>query len=140
MSLIPPSYLPYIYDSGLVFGTVPIIIGVNALANPELGGKILGFASTKTTGTQQEKSIIHGLIKFFGIRDLALGLIMLNVWYHGRGSAIGDKIAGSTLIVGGLVAALDGVVSKSVVPGSEWNHWSFAPIGFGLGAALLRWI
>ena len=135
-SLIPPTSLPYLANTAAVISLLPTFIGFGALIRPQIGLTIFSFPAPTSPNDQ---TLVLGLMRIFGARDLAVGLTTLAIWYYRQGIA-GDKALGCAMLAGGLLVATDGWVSKEVIGKDEWKHWWFLPLNIGIGVALLGWV
>ena len=61
-------------------------------------------------------------MRLFGVRDLAIGLSVLSIWYYGEGAS-GYKMLGCAMLAGALMVAVDGSVSRDVTGKGVWRHW-----------------
>ena len=135
-SIISPSSLPYVANTAAVIGLIPTAIGICAILRPQLGLSILQFP---TPTAPKVRTLVHGLIRIYGARDLAIGLTTLAIWHFGgagQGNEVGCMILGCSTLAGVLLVAVDGWMSKVVIGRGEWNHWGGIPIGLGLGLLL----
>ena len=136
-SIIPPTYLPYLANTALCMCSVPCFFGIGVLISPEWG---LKQASWPIPTNSKDRTLVYGIMRLFGIRDLSLGLTVLAIWYYGEGVR-GYKTLGWGMLAGALLPLTDGFVSRSMVRGPEWTmHWPFVPVMAGVGAGLLGWI
>ncbi|KAK5171456.1 uncharacterized protein LTR77_004601 [Saxophila tyrrhenica] len=133
----------YYAHAAAVFALAPLTIGVLATLNPKLGLSLLNFPLPGPTASPKDQATIYGLIRFFGIRDVVIGASSLCVWFFGgarEGERKGCRALGGMMLMGVALVGVDGLASREVIGGGEWNHWALAPVGVGLGAGLMGWV
>ena len=151
-----PTALPYIANTIAAIALIPSISGAAFLVSPAAGLQQMRLTSSTKTATGNE----IGLFKMYAVRQCAVGeyplcsqsldtwtekwierlmfvrmtgLTTLAMWWTGSYRAMG--LAG---LSGALVAITDGFAAREMVDEKEgWKHWSAAPVGLGLTAALL---
>jgi hypothetical protein len=120
---------------------LPMAVGLAATLGPAWGLGVLNFPHSSALSTGQDQATITGLIRMFGIRDVAIGASSLSVWHFGgarKGEPEACKALGMMMLIGLLVVVVDAYASREVTGGGEWNHLIFAPLGLVLSYGLLR--
>jgi hypothetical protein len=112
--------------SALAFG-----VGTNALLRPRSG---LALLQLPAPSAPTDRKLVENLIRMYGVRNLSMGLAAGIMTYFGHARALGWYILGSSV-----VAIVDGIVSREVTGGGEWNHWIFVSASVGLSGSLLGW-
>lgn len=115
---------------GLLYGLLPLTLGLNALIRPSSGLAVFQIPPPKDPYGHK---IALGLIRVYGARNTTLGLCVLAMWYYSR-----FEVMGWACLVSCLMIVTDGFVAREVIGRTEWNHWGFAPVGVALGLSLLR--
>ena len=134
MSLIQPTYIPYLANAAAIIAIFPAAIGTVALTRPDLALRLIDFPDPPE---KDKKVLTHGLMQYVGARGVAVGLTTLAIWWYGRGTEIGTKLLGVAQLGLTFVVSVDGLVSRKVIGKGEWNHWGFAPVSLGIGVGLL---
>ncbi|KAK6710996.1 hypothetical protein SNK03_005391 [Fusarium graminearum] len=106
---------------------VPGLIGLNLLVRPEATLQQMEFTIPSEPKARQ---LTRGLARVYGIRNVVIGSIGLNL------SLTRDPKLINMIYLGGLAMCVtDGIVAKSVIGHGEWLHWVFAPICIAGAAA-----
>ncbi|KAK2606479.1 hypothetical protein QQS21_003172 [Conoideocrella luteorostrata] len=119
-----------IHRGTLVFGTLPVFLGLNALIRPEAALKAIDFP-IPPDGKAQET--VFSIIRFYGIRNIAIGYSTILIGIAGN-----RRLLALNLIGGLAISLVDGFVIKSLRGRGQWKHWGFAPLVLGLVVALLQ--
>ncbi|EKJ74246.1 hypothetical protein NXS19_005896 [Fusarium pseudograminearum] len=99
---------------------VPGLIGLNLLVRPEATLQQMEYIIPSEPKARQ---LTRGLARVYGIRNVVIGSIGLNL------SLTRDPKLINMIYLGGLAMCVtDGIVAKSVIGHGEWLHWVFAPI------------
>ncbi|KAJ9651190.1 hypothetical protein H2198_009522 [Neophaeococcomyces mojaviensis] len=128
---MPISHQPWLPNASIIFGGLPILVGLQLMRDPNWGLDLLGFA--RPAGAEAQK-LTESLVMYFGTRDLAFGLSALAAWRSGNRQTLGW-----IMLVGSGMTVIDGFTSIRQTGGGVWKHWTFTPIGLGLGGGLLGW-
>jgi hypothetical protein len=107
----------------------PGFFGVRALLDP---ASVLEFAHFPTPSTPTDHRLVDAFIHLYGIRNVVITLTLGSIWYRGD-----RKLLGAGLLFASINALVDGLVVKAMVQTGEWAHWSFLPVLWGVGGALL---
>ncbi|KAK5937697.1 hypothetical protein PMZ80_009826 [Knufia obscura] len=127
---MPLSSHPYLPTCALAFGAFPTLVGLQLLlVDPLSGLSMLGYTVPTDPSSRQ---LSTSLMRFFGARDLTLGLVTLAVWRFGN-----RKTLGVTTGLGTGLAVMDGLINQVDVVGGGWKHWVFVPFGAMLSGGLL---
>ncbi|GKU21386.1 unnamed protein product [Fusarium langsethiae] len=106
---------------------VPGLIGINLLIGPEASLQQMEFTIPSEPKARQ---LTRGLARVYGIRNVVIGCIGLNL------SLTRDPKLINMVYLGGLAMCVtDGIVAKSVIGHGEWMHWVFAPLCIAGAAA-----
>lgn len=124
-----PSQAPILPTLATITAIFPITFGINALFRPHSALSILGFPAPASPA---DRALAHGLVAIYGARDISMGTAVIATVVFGSPRALG-----CILLVSAGVAAIEGVVARTVVGAGEWGHWTFVPVLGGMGAALL---
>ena len=128
---MPFSRHPRLPLAAAAFGALPALFGLQLLADPLAGLSMLGYPHPAVDSSQK---LAKSLMRFFGSRDLALGLIMLAVWRIGDTRMLGVMVA-----IGTGVTILDGFINEADMSKGGLKHWIFVPVGSMIGGGLLGW-
>ncbi|KAL7422638.1 hypothetical protein Q5752_001929 [Cryptotrichosporon argae] len=138
------SHSPYLSYAGIAGGLFCLGIAANAVVFPSPALSALGLTSPPSLrsassavhpaaqSTGSDAAFVRDLAHLYAARDAALGVVILAASYYKD-----VRTLGWTMLAGAGVAAVDGWVNGRRVKGGEWKHWAIAPVGLGLGAALL---
>ncbi|KAJ4184915.1 hypothetical protein FALCPG4_002419 [Fusarium falciforme] len=121
----------FIYRGALVIGFLPSFFGLNALLRPEASLKSVEFPVPEDP---ELRKLVFGLMRIYGIRNVVVSFAFTLIWLTGNKRLVGLGLVGALSM-----AITDGLVSKSVTGGGEWNHWSFVPVIGGFVAGLFGW-
>lgn len=139
-SILSPTstFLP---NTAAALGLLSSAVGTNALLSPRSGTEIFGL---KPVADEQGNKLTDGLARVYGIRNVAMGITTIAVWWFGRGTAGPVRMAwrqmlGLMMVAGVATPIADGWVVKELTDKGEWNHWIFGPISLVLGGSLLGW-
>lgn len=91
---------------------------------------VLGFSAPPQPESQK---LSQSLLRMYGGRDIALGLMTLAVWARGD-----RRTLGYTMLASLPIALVDGFVSRDQIGSGEWGHWVFVGIGGALAAGCLE--
>ena len=119
------------YRGALVFGLIPSIFGLNSLLRPEAALKSVEFP---VPTDPESRNLVFALMRIYGIRNVVASYAFTLIWWTGNRRLLGTALFGAIAMI-----ITDGAVSKALIGGGEWNHWSFLPIAFGLCGGLLGW-
>ena len=118
-----------IYRGTFVFGTLPAFLGLNALLRPEAALRTMDMP-VPLEGEARDS--IFSIIRFYGIRNLAISYSIILIWWTGN-----KKLLGVNMFGGLAISLLDGFVIKSLRGYGQWSHWAFSPVVAGLIVGLL---
>ena len=118
---MPISRSPYLSFAALAFGAFPTIVGLQLLIYPLSGLSLLGYAIPSDPST---RVLSASLLRYYGARDLTLGMITLAVWKSGD-----RRTLGFTMALGTTLAIMDGFINQADVSGGAWKHWVLVPVG-----------
>ncbi|CAD0096382.1 unnamed protein product [Aureobasidium mustum] len=122
---------PFALNAGAAAGVFQVTLGLIGVFRPQVMLQdIWGFKTSTKPG--QDQLVIESLMQLYGMRNVALGLMILAV----RTFADSRTLAW-VLMSDMLVAIGDGFIQKKATGGGEWKHWSFVPVGVGMGMLLL---
>lgn len=121
----------FIYRGALAIGLLPAFFGLNSLLRPEASLKAVEFP---VPTDPESRKLVFGLMRIYGIRNVVVSFALTLIWLTGNKRFVGLGLLGALSMV-----ITDGLVSKSVTGGGEWNHWSFAPVIGGVVAGLFEW-
>ncbi|KAG9653631.1 hypothetical protein KCU98_g8039, partial [Aureobasidium melanogenum] len=122
---------PLSLNAGAACGVFQLTLGLIGVFRPRVMlQEIWGFKLPTKPG--QEQLLIECLQQLYGIRNIALGLMILAVRTFAD-----SRTLGWVLMTDMLVAIGDGIIQKKGTGGGEWKHWSFVPLGVGMGMLLL---
>lgn len=126
---MPAAFFPY---ATLTIGLVPSLFGLHALIRPASVTKAFGLAFP----TQPEaRKATATFVRIYGIRNIAVSYLLTLIWSTGdRRLMAASSFAALAMCIG------DGLLSKVVLGGGEWNHWFLAPVIAGVQAGLMGWI
>ncbi|GME66163.1 hypothetical protein PM082_014677, partial [Neofusicoccum parvum] len=113
----------------LVFGTIFIGFGINAIARPAHG---LTFFELSAAAAAADRQLVDSLMAVYGVRDVFMGAAIYAAAFFGTRRALG-----AIVVAGSAVAAADGWVCRVNGNGGEWNHWGYAPVLTVVGALLM---
>ncbi|CAM1511177.1 Fc.00g086900.m01.CDS01 [Cosmosporella sp. VM-42] len=122
---------PYFSRGAIAVSMVPAVFGANAILRPDAALQSVQFP---VPSDPEARRLARGLMRIYGIRNVAVSYLSILIWSTGD-----PKLLGMGLFTGLAMCITDGLVSKWLVGGGEWNHWSFAPVIGGLAAGLLGW-
>jgi hypothetical protein len=122
---------PFALNLGAAAGVFQLTLGLTAVFQPRVMlQEVWGFKPASTPG--QDQLLVECLMQLYGLRNIALGLMIMTV------RALADsKTLGWVLMSDMLVALGDGFVQKKCTGGGQWKHWGVLPIGVGMGMLLL---
>jgi hypothetical protein len=122
---------PFALNLGAAAGVFQLTLGLTAVVQPRVMlQEVWGFKPASTPG--QDQILVESLMQLYGVRNVALGLMILAV------RALADsKTLGWVVMTDLLVALGDGFVQKKCTGGGQWKHWSFLPIGVSVVMLLL---
>ncbi|THX32582.1 hypothetical protein D6D10_08054 [Aureobasidium pullulans] len=124
------SQSPLAINTAAGFGVFQLTLGLIGILRPYV---MLNVWEVDTSViAAKEKNLIEALIQLYGLRNVALGLMIVAVR-----SFADSRTLGSVVMCGLIVAFGDGFLQKRLTGGGEWKHWSFLPAGAGLGMLLL---
>ncbi|KAH6874785.1 hypothetical protein B0T10DRAFT_498555 [Thelonectria olida] len=126
--MAPPRNFDYAATAVVTLGMMPGLVGINSLLRPAHALSLLGFPSPPDA---QARKLAHSLMQMAGARNLTMTLATLAVWFTAD-----RRTLGYTMLAGAPLALIDGFISRGVVDGMEWGHWTFVPVSLGLGALL----
>ncbi|KAH8893963.1 hypothetical protein GQ53DRAFT_745366 [Thozetella sp. PMI_491] len=130
MSILSPRS-PFLPNTAAFIGLVPTLLGFSALVWPRSVLTNFEFPAPKTPDGLR---LSDSLCQLFGVRDVALGLMVLVIRLRG------DRVMlGQSLLLGALLPLGDGAVSLSHIGGGAWKHWAFIPVMVAVGGALMGW-
>jgi hypothetical protein len=112
-------------------GLVPVALGINAIFRPRVALNLLEFTPPRD---REGQKLVDNLMRFYGGRDVAIGMPLLLAWYFED-----RKMLGWLLIMGAFTASVDAWATRLQNGKREWNHLPFAVIGLALGGGLLGW-
>jgi hypothetical protein len=112
-------------------GLVPVALGINAIFRPRVALNLLEFTPPRD---REGQKLVDNLMRFYGGRDVAIGMPLLLAWYFED-----RKMLGWLLIMGAFTASVDAWATRLQNGKGEWNHLPFAVIGLALGGGLLGW-
>lgn len=121
---------PYFTHAALGISLLPAVFGLNALFRPTAALRSVDFP-VPAAGDVQGTKLASSLMRIYGARNLAVSYLLILVWRAGN-----PRWTGLALLAGGWMAFVDGLVSKDLTGGGEWNHWSFFPIIGGVVGGL----
>ncbi|RMJ16209.1 hypothetical protein CDV36_004146 [Fusarium kuroshium] len=121
----------FIYRGALIIGLLPSFFGLNSLLRPEASLKSVEFP---VPTDPESRKLVFGLMRIYGIRNVVVSFALTLIWLTGNKRFVGLGLLGALSMV-----ITDGLVSKSVTGGGEWNHWSFGPVIGGFVAGLFGW-
>ncbi|KAK6198211.1 hypothetical protein LQW54_010488 [Pestalotiopsis sp. IQ-011] len=130
MSLSTSKTAEYCAYGAFALGLVPTLVGINAILRPASALSLLGFSAPPQPESQK---LSRSLLRMYGGRDIALGLMTLAVWARGD-----RRTLGYTMLASLPIALVDGFVSRDQIGGGEWGHWVFVGIGGALAAGCLE--
>ncbi|KAK8079316.1 hypothetical protein PG994_003123 [Apiospora phragmitis] len=119
-------------NAGCVLSLAPMAFGLPALFTPE---KALAGYGLPLGKTPQDQALARGVFRMYGVRNVVISLTLLTAWYRGH-----RETQGVGLMLGALMALVDGLVFKDILGGGEWEHWGFLPFLVGIGAGVLGWL
>lgn len=125
---------PLLTPLALLFGTIWVGFGLNAIFYPRRALSVFEFDLPVSTADQQ---LVDALIVLYGARDLFMGMVVYVAVYFSSGKRagnVGRRVLGWVLILGSGVAVVDGMVVKGLIGRGEWNHWGYAPVAGLVGA------
>lgn len=122
---------PSLLNTATAFGIFQLTIGLTGVFQPRVMLNLWGFKDTATQSAK-EKTVSESLMRISALRNTALGLIIV----AGRNFA-DSKTLGLVVLADVVVASGDGFVQKQITGDGEWKHWSFVPVGLGMGMLLL---
>ncbi|KAI9147315.1 hypothetical protein HJFPF1_12334 [Paramyrothecium foliicola] len=120
------TYLSYI---ALFFSVLPSLFGLNAFLRPEATMAQVNFL---VPTHPEARKLATSLMRFFGIRNVCTGLLMLLIYFTGD-----DVQLGRALSICIINATTDGFICKWQTGGGEWAHWGFVPILATLSGSLV---
>jgi len=126
---MPFSQHPWLPPAAVAFGSFPALIGLQFLFAPLQGLSTIGYQLPSDLNSQP---LIISLLRFFGARDLTIGLLALAVWRSGDRRTLGLVAA-----IGAGLATMDGFINSVDIPGAGWKHWVFVPFGLVISGGLL---
>lgn len=126
---MPFSQNQWLPPAAAVFSSFPLLVGLQLLLKPNSGLDMLDY---KLPQDKSFHSLVQAFVRYFGARDLTLGLIQLAIWRSGN-----KQLLGTTVLIGSGLATMDGFINRLDVPGGEWKHWVFVPIGLIISGGLL---
>ncbi|KAH8588118.1 hypothetical protein B0O99DRAFT_693858 [Bisporella sp. PMI_857] len=129
---MPLSQNPALLVVASAFGTITIGFGINAILNPLSGLSFFEIPPPADYATSPV--LLNSLMTVYGARDILMGLMVYAGVYFRE-----QKSLGTGLILGAVVAGVDGAVCKWIVGHGEWQHWGYAPVAAALGSVLLGW-
>ncbi|CAD0091546.1 unnamed protein product [Aureobasidium vineae] len=122
---------PLALNIGAASGVFQLALGLTGVFQPRVMlQEVWGFKPSTKPG--EEQLLIESLMQLYGVRNIALGLMILAVR-----TLADSRTLGWVLMTDILVAIGDGFVQKRCTGGGEWKHWSFVPVGVGMGMLLL---
>ncbi|THZ06458.1 hypothetical protein D6C95_02407 [Aureobasidium pullulans] len=124
------SQSPLAINTAAGFGVFQLTLGLTGILRPYV---MLNVWEVDTSViAAKEKNLIEALIQLYGLRNVALGLMIVAV------RSFADSRTLGSVVMCDLIAAFgDGFLQKRLTGGGEWKHWSFLPAGAGLGMLLL---
>lgn len=120
---------PYFSYGALVISIVPGLFGLSALIQPEATLKLIEFPQA---ATPQDKRLTASVMRIYGTRNIAISYLLALIW-----STNGPEVMALGLFVGLWMATADGLISKRLTGGGQWNHWQLLPWIGGVFAGLL---
>ncbi|THW45521.1 alpha/beta-hydrolase [Aureobasidium pullulans] len=119
------SQSPLAINTAAGFGVFQLTLGLTGILRPYV---MLNIWEVDTSViAAKEKNLIEALIQLYGLRNVALGLMIVAVR-----SFADSRTLGSVVMCDLIVAFGDGFLQKRLTGGGEWKHWSFLPAGAGL--------
>ena len=131
-SMVSSATLPYLANTAACISMIPCILGICILISPQWGLDLLHFP---TPTNAKDRTLVHGLMRMFAARNLAIGTLMLTIWQYGEGLAR-LTLLGLGMLATFPMAATDGWVSKVVTGGGQWQSWALVPVNAGIGLLL----
>lgn len=119
-------------NAAMVFSTIPGAIGIYAMVRPMAALESIGFP---VPATPEGKALSAAQLRMHMLRNLCITYLMATIWSTGDEKLMG--VASSSMLI--LILG-DGIVSRSLIGGGEWNHWSYAPPLVGILAGLFGYI
>lgn len=126
---MPLSQSRFLSFASIAFGCFPTFVGLQILIDPLKGLSLLGY---QVPTDPSSRALSASLMRFFGARDLTLGLVTLAVWRSGD-----RKTLGLTMALGTGIAVMDGFINRIDVPGGEWKHWVLVPVAAFISGGVL---
>ncbi|KAI7775515.1 hypothetical protein LA080_006758 [Diaporthe eres] len=116
-------------NSTAVLNVLPISSGVYGVLRPAGALSMLGFP---TPPDAKDRKLAYSLARIYAVRQAAMGLTSLALWWAGE-----HRLMGIIMLVNTPIAIVDGLVSRWQTGGGEWGHWGFMPLAMVLTAGLV---
>lgn len=120
------SYISYIT---LFLSALPALFGLNACFRPEATMASVNFP---VPTNPEARKLATSLMRFFGIRNICCGLLLLLIYFTGD-----DIQLGRGLMIVIVNATMDGFICKWQTGGGQWAHWGLIPILAALSGTLM---
>jgi hypothetical protein len=120
-----------VLNTATASGVFQLTLGLMGIFTPRAILELWGIKNTAATSAK-EQTLSESLIRLYGLRNAALGLMILAVRNFADSRTLGWVVLADLIVPIG-----DGFVQKQCTGYGEWKHWSFVPVGAGMGMLLL---
>lgn len=112
---------------GLGLALLPGALGVGMLLQPQRAVEQFGLAPA----TAAEGATFRGFLTMHAVRDVVTSLLLAGLRYRDD-----RRLLGLGLLTCCLMAGVDGLVSRQLTGGGEWQHWGILPFLVAVGGSL----
>jgi hypothetical protein len=117
-------------NATVILHILPTTSGLYGLLRPGGALAMLGFPIQPHKSNEQNVSL--SLVRMYAVRQVAMGLTCLALWWAGE-----HRWMGILMLICTPVAGIDGLAGRWLNDGKDWGHWGFMPVLMVLAAGLL---
>ncbi|KAJ4265045.1 hypothetical protein NW762_005289 [Fusarium torreyae] len=119
----------FFYRGGFILSLIPGYFGLNSMLRPEAMMKAVEFP---VPTDPQNRKLTFALMRIYGSRNVVIAYLFALNALNGDKRHMGLGMIGTLFML-----VTDGLVSRSLIGGKEWYHWSFIPVYIGFIGGLL---
>ncbi|KFA54310.1 hypothetical protein S40293_04804 [Stachybotrys chartarum IBT 40293] len=123
---------PYYSHAMLGISCFPAAFGLGHILFPEAMMRAIDFP---VPSDPDARALSRSLMAMLGAQDIGASYVLYLSW-----RTKDQRLMGLGLLTALGFALFDGTVSRALIGGGEWHHWSLAPVAAGVSAGLLGWI